>query len=72
MMGTFGLPEIIVLLSAMVVGALIVVWPVARILSRLGFPPALAAIAVIPLLNIGLLYYVAFNTPSTGRTQPPS
>ena len=72
MIGTLGLPELVILLSTMVVGALVVVWPVARILSRLGFPPWLAAIAVIPLLNIGLLYYVAFNTPPAGKNQSPS
>ena len=70
MVGTIGLPEVVVLLSALVVGALIVVWPVSRLLRRLGFSVWLAPIAAIPLLNIGLLYFVAFTTPSPGPHPP--
>jgi hypothetical protein len=70
MVGTIGLAEVVVLLSAVLVGALVVVWPVSRILSRLGFPVWLAPIAAIPLLNIVLLYFVAFNTPPTDISRP--
>ena len=61
--GTFGLPEIVVILAALVVGALLVMWPVSRVLRRLGFPVWLAPLALVPLLNLGLLWFVAFTEP---------
>jgi hypothetical protein len=58
--GSFGLPEIVVVLTTVGFAAIIILWPVTRVLRRLGFSPWLAPLAVIPLLNIGLLYFVAF------------
>jgi len=67
--GSFGMPEIMVVLTAVGVAAIVIVWPVSRVLRRLGFSPWLAPLAAIPVLNIGLLYFVAF-APEPNSTLP--
>jgi len=43
-----------------------------KILGRMGFPPWLAIIASVPIVNLVLLYYVALNPwPSERRASPP-
>jgi len=44
-----------------VIGAAIVVVPVWKILQRLGYSPYLSLLMLLPFLNIGLLYYIAFT-----------
>lgn len=51
-----GPMEILVLLAA----ALLFVWPMCRICSRAGFPAALGLLSVVPLLNVVLLFVLAF------------
>ena len=53
-----GIPELVVvlLIAAM---ALAVVLPAARICRRLGFPSWLGVLAIIPLANVLLLWFVA-------------
>ena len=46
---------------AIAVMALVVVWPAARICRRLGFPRWLGVLAVIPLANLLLLWFVALS-----------
>jgi hypothetical protein len=53
-----GLPEVIVL-SAMVLMTLAVIWPAATICRRLGFSRWLGVLAVVPLANLLLLWFVA-------------
>lgn len=55
------LPEVIVVGAAFVVSSLFLVIPSARICQRLGFSPWLGAVAVIPLANLILLWFVAFS-----------
>ena len=44
-----------------------------KILGRMGFPPWLAILASIPILNLVLLYYVALTPwPSEARGAAPS
>jgi hypothetical protein len=57
-MERIGFPELIVLL-AIVVSSLAIVWPAGRICHRLGFSPWLGVLAVVPLANLVLLWYVA-------------
>ncbi len=58
MFGSVGMPELIVLI--VIVGmALVVVWPASRICHRLGFSRWLGVLAVIPLANLLLLWFVA-------------
>ena len=57
-MGPFGVPEIFVI-SAIVIAGLVVIWPAARICGRLGFSPWLGVLAVVPIANLILLWFVA-------------
>ncbi len=56
MFGKFGPQELLVIF----VVALVVVWPCCRICSKAGFPPFLGLLALFPVVNFGLLLYVAF------------
>ena len=56
--GSFGVPELIVVL-AIALMSLAVVWPAARICGRLGFSPWLGVLAVVPVANLLLLWFVA-------------
>ena len=40
-----------------------------KILGRMGFPPWLAIMASIPIVNLVILYYVALN-PWPGASRP--
>ncbi len=37
----------------------IVIWPAAKICRRIGYPAALGVLAIVPLANIALLWFVA-------------
>jgi hypothetical protein len=37
-----------------------IAWPAARLLVRIGFSPWLALLALVPPLNLVLLWYVAY------------
>jgi hypothetical protein len=45
----------------MLIGAAIVVVPFWKIMQRLGYSPYMSLLMVLPFLNIGLLYYMAFT-----------
>ena len=64
-----GLPELVVvlLIATMVIA---VVWPAARICHRLGFPSWLGVLAVIPLANVLLLWFVALARWPSPRSSP--
>ena len=68
MLGSIGLPELIILaLIAAMLG--LVIWPAARICTRLGFSPWLGVLAVVPLANLVLLWFVAFASwPAADQT----
>jgi hypothetical protein len=55
---SIGIPELTVVL-AIVLMALVVVWPASRICRRIGFSPWLGVLAVFPLANLVLLWFVA-------------
>ena len=57
-MDRIGMPELIIV-GYIAVMALIVAWPAGRICRRLGFSPWLGVLAVLPLVNVLLLWYVA-------------
>ncbi len=63
----------------MLVVAALVVIPVWRICVRIGYPGALSLLMLVPLLNLGLLYFIAFadwrrgdGDPSAGNRPPES
>jgi hypothetical protein len=58
MFGSIGTPELLVV-ATIAVMAFVVIWPAARICRRLGFSRWLGILAVIPLANLLLLWFVA-------------
>jgi hypothetical protein len=56
----------------LLVGSVLLVWPLWRVCSRAGFPGALALLAIIPLGLIVLLFVLAFaEWPARQRTPRP-
>lgn len=53
---TFGAWHIIIWLSLV----MLYLWPVGRILRRMGLPPALALVFVIPLVNLVGFWVLAY------------
>jgi hypothetical protein len=47
-------------LPILAVIAFVLIFPVSRILKRLGWNPWFSLLSVVPLLNIGLLWAVAY------------
>jgi hypothetical protein len=58
-MNAIGAPELIGLV-AIVLSLLLVVWPASRICQRLGFSPWLAILAIVPIGNLLLLWFVSY------------
>jgi len=56
MFGSLGLPELLVVVFA---GAII--WPATRICAKAGYSPWLGVVAVIPIGNVFLLWFLAFS-----------
>ena len=63
-----GFPEFLVVL-AIAAMALVVIWPAARIAQRLGYPSLLGVLAVIPFVNVLLLWFVAYGEWPISRTK---
>jgi hypothetical protein len=59
MFGSIQFPELLVLLAMALLSAAVVAWPAGRICQRAGFPPWLGVLAVVPLVNLLLLWFVA-------------
>jgi hypothetical protein len=57
-MDRIGMPELIVV-AALCVSLLTVVWPTSRICRRAGFSPWLGVLAIVPIANIVLLWFLA-------------
>lgn len=72
MMGSLGGPELGMLAVMLAGGLVVVAFPASRICVRAGFPAWLGLLAVVPLVNIGLLWFVAFTewpATHTGSTK---
>ena len=59
-MGPIGIPELIVILATLSMG-IIVAWPAGRICRRIGYSPWLGLLAIVPLVNLILLWFVAIS-----------
>ena len=59
-MGPIGMPELTIILGIFGMG-LIVAWPAGRICRRIGFSPWLGLLALIPIGNLALLWFVALS-----------
>jgi len=58
-MDRIGFPDLLVV-TAIAAMSLVVIWPAARICRRVGFPPWLGVLTIVPLANVLLLWFVAF------------
>jgi len=70
----FG-PETIMPIASVIaalLGVVVIIWPAWRICSRAGFPGALGLLIVVPLLNLVLLYVLAFAEWPALRNQKRS
>ncbi len=69
-MPTIGLLEILLILFIAVIFASILLIPYWRIFGKAGFSPALSLLMIIPLVNLIMLYYLAFaEWPSLKQDQ---
>jgi hypothetical protein len=69
-MGAIGVPELLII-AVFVCMAMVVIWPVARICSRLGFSPWLAILVLVPIGNLFLLWFIALSPwPALPSDQP--
>jgi hypothetical protein len=66
-----GRPGLLVI-AFMATMAFIVIWPASRICRRIGFSPVLGVLAVLPLANLLLLWYVALAEWPRVETGPRS
>ncbi len=64
-----GLPELVVVLCVAAL-LLLVIWPAGRICRRAGFSPLLGVLAVVPVLNVLLLWFVALAEWPITRSRP--
>jgi hypothetical protein len=58
-MGSIGIPELIVVVVVLG-GCLSIAWPAARLCRRLGWSPWLGILALVPIANVVLLWYLAY------------
>lgn len=58
---------------SMLLLALVVIVPIWRICQRVGYPGWLSLLMLIPIANLGLLYFIAFSRwpIDSGRADPP-
>jgi hypothetical protein len=72
-MGSLGLPELLIILVITTGYLLLVMWPVGLICRRLGFSPWLGLLAVVPVANLCLLWFVALAAwPVTEHSRRPA
>jgi hypothetical protein len=60
MTGSLGFPELLLTLIVILAAAAVVV-PACRICARVGLPSWLGLLAVVPVVNVCLLYFFAFT-----------
>jgi len=60
-MSSIGLTEVLLILTIGVISSVVLLLiPYWRIFEKAGFPPALSLLMLIPIVNIGMIYYLAF------------
>lgn len=68
MYGSLGLPELLILAFPILGSTVVLIWPGWRILKRVGLPPALSLIALVPFGFILVFYIAAFsNRPDAAQ-----
>ena len=75
-MMNFGLPEVLMLIAVafipLLIGAVLVAIPAWRLVQRTGLHAPLGLLAVVPLIRIALLWYLAFaKWPAVEQAEKP-
>ena len=60
-MSNIGVPEILIICIVVLVFALVVLIPYWRIFGKAGFSPLLSLLMLLPIVNIVMLYVLAFS-----------
>jgi hypothetical protein len=60
-------PELAMIQLIALVSLVVVVWPAARICRRAGYSPYLGFVAIVPILNLALLWFIAFSPWNANR-----
>ncbi len=70
-MSNIGLPEILLILGVVLIfGIVFRLIPFWRIFRKAGFPPALSLLILLPLVDVAMMYYIAFaEWPSLKKDQ---
>jgi hypothetical protein len=69
-MGILGASEILLILFVVLIFTIIVLIPYWRIFRKAGFQPPLSLLMILPLVNVVMLYYLAFaEWPSLRKDQ---
>jgi hypothetical protein len=69
-MGILGATEILLILFVVLIFTIIVLIPYWRIFRKAGFQPPLSLLMILPLVNVVMLYYLAFaEWPSLRKDQ---
>ena len=53
--------EYVVIIAVALISAIVIIWPAAVICRRAGYSPWLGVIAIVPLAQIVLLWFIAFS-----------
>lgn len=71
MLGSLGWQELALITFMALVSLVVVAFPASRICAKAGMPAWLGLLAVVPLVNIALLWFVAFTDwPGALRSKP--
>jgi len=53
--------EYVMIIAVALISATVIIWPAAVICRRAGYSPWLGLIAIVPLAQIALLWFIAFS-----------
>ncbi len=59
--------QVAIIVFLAVVSVVVVVWPAARICRRAGYSPFLGFVAIVPMANIALLWFIALSPWQANR-----
>jgi hypothetical protein len=61
--------EYVMILSIALVSGAVVIWPATVLCRRLGFSPFLGFLAIVPLANVALLWFIALSPWAADQTK---
>jgi len=64
--------EYVIVIAVALISAIVIIWPAAVICRRAGYSPWLGLIAIVPLAQIALLWFIAFSPWAAEGTAHPS